>query len=66
MEAIKLTNKKNEEVFVNLRNVASFSRRGRGTTVNYENGQTLDVKESLTIVEYLLEHYVFQVGFDNV
>lgn len=65
MEAIRLTDKQNEEVYVNLRNVASFGRKGRGTIVNYDNGNSLEVKESLTIVEYLLEHYVFEVDFEN-
>ena len=65
MEAIRLTDKQNEEVYVNLRNVASFCQKGRGTIVNYDNGNSFEVKESLTIVEYLLEHYVLEVDFEN-
>lgn len=66
MEAIKLTNKKNEEVFINLDKVKYFKSQGRGTRVAYDNGQIIDVKESVRIVEYLLEHYVFEVGIDDI
>lgn len=66
MEAIKLTNMDNEEVWINLRKVSFFRRRGRGTTVNYDNGTKVEVKESLTIVQYLLDHYVFDVSTDEI
>ena len=66
MEAIKLTNMENEEVFINLNNVSTFNRRGRGTTVIFDNGTKVEVRESLTIVMYLLEHYVFDVSTDEI
>ena len=61
MESIQLTGKDNNEVYVNLNKVASFTVNGRGTRVLYLNGQTLDVKESLKKVQYLLEHNVLDV-----
>ena len=66
MEAIKLTNKANEEVWINLSNVLFFEKRGRGTTVNYDNGTKVEVRESTTIVQYLLDHYVFDVETDEI
>lgn len=65
MEALKLTNKQNEEVFVILNRVATFSQDGRGTKVTYDNGQTIEVTEPLSIVEYLLDHYILEVDFDD-
>ncbi len=61
MESILLTDKGNNEVFINLKKVASFTVNGRGTRILYLNGQTLDVKESLKQVEYLLDHCVLDV-----
>jgi hypothetical protein len=61
MESIKLTSNDNNEVFINLEKVASFTVNGRGTRILYLNGQTLDVKESLKKVQYLLEHNVLDV-----
>lgn len=61
MESIKLTSKDNNEVFINLNKVASFTVNGRGTRILYVNGQTLDVKESLKQVQYLLDHCVLNV-----
>lgn len=61
MESIQLTSKDNNEVFINLNKVASFTVNGRGTRILYLNGQTLDVKESLKKVQYLLEHNVLDV-----
>lgn len=63
MEAIKLTNMENDEVWINLSKVSFFKRRGRGTTVVYDNGTKVEARESTTIVQYLLEHYVFDVSF---
>lgn len=63
MESIKLTSKDNNEVFINLEKVAAFTKNGKGTRVLYLNGQTLDVRESLRKVEYLLEHCVLEVCF---
>ncbi len=64
MESIKLTSKDNNEVFINLNKVASFTVNGRGTRILYVNGQTLDVKESLRKVQYLLEHSVLEVSLN--
>jgi len=61
MESIQLTSKDNNEVFINLEKVATFTKKGRGTEILYVNGQTLEVKESLRKVEYLLEHCVLEV-----
>lgn len=61
MESIQLTSKDNNEVYINLNKVAAFTKNGKGTRVLYVNGQTLDVKESLRKVEYLLEHGVMDV-----
>ena len=61
MESIKLTSKDNNEVYINLNKVASFTVNGRGTRILYVNGQTLEVKESLKKVQYLLEHNVLDV-----
>ena len=64
MESIQLTGIDNTEVFINLNRVASFKVNGRGTRIFYDNGQTLDVKESLKKVEYLLDHCVLDVYVD--
>ncbi|MCR4966143.1 MAG: hypothetical protein K6A41_10880 [Bacteroidales bacterium] len=61
MAFLKLTSKENEVVYVNLSKVVAFERNGKGTRVKYESGKTEEVKESFTIVEYLLEHYVGEV-----
>jgi hypothetical protein len=61
MESIQLTDKGNNEVYINLNKVASFTANGKGTRILYVTGQTLDVKESLRKVEYLLEHCVMDV-----
>lgn len=61
MESIQLTSTDNNEVYINLNNVAAFTKNGKGTRVLYLNGQTLDVKESLKKVQYLLEHNVLDV-----
>ncbi|MCR4966137.1 MAG: hypothetical protein K6A41_10850 [Bacteroidales bacterium] len=66
MEAIKLTNMENNEVFINLSQVSTLNRRGRGTTVIFDNGTKVEVRESLTIVMYLLEHYVFNIEADDI
>ena len=58
MESIKLTSKDNNEVFINLNKVASFTVNGRGTRILYVNRQTLEVKESLRKVKYLMEYSV--------
>lgn len=63
MESIQLTSKDNNEVFINLNKVAAFTKNGKGTRILYVNGQTLDVRESLRKVEYLLEHCVLEVCF---
>lgn len=63
MESIQLTSLDNNEVFVNLNKVAAFTKNGKGTRILYLNGQTLDVRESLRKVEYLLEHCVLEVCF---
>lgn len=65
MESIKLTSKESAEVFINLNKVASFTVNGRGTKILFLNGKTLDVKESLKKVEYLLQHCVLEVFPDN-
>lgn len=64
MESIQLTDKGNNEVYINLNKVASFTVNGRGTRILYLNGQTLDVKESLKKVEHLLDHCMLDVSFD--
>ena len=61
MESIKLTSKDNNEVYINLNKVASFTVNGRGTRILYVTGQTLDVRESLKKVQYLLDHCVLDV-----
>lgn len=61
MEFIQLTDKGNNEVYINLEKVAAFTMNGKGTRILYLNGQTLDVKESLRKVERLLEHSVMDV-----
>lgn len=61
MESIQLTDKGNNEVFININKVASFTKNGSGTRILYITGQTLDVKESLRKVEHLLEHCVMEV-----
>ena len=66
MESIKLTSKDNNEVFINLNRVASFTANGRGTRILYVTGQTLDVKEPLEKVEYLLDHCVMDVSLDDI
>ncbi len=66
MESLKLTSKDNNEVFINLKKVASFTVNERGTRILYLNGQTLDVKESLKQVEYLLDHCVLDVSIGDL
>ena len=66
MESIKLTSKENTDVYINLNKVASFTVNGRGTRILYVNGQTLDVKESLKQVEYLLDHCVLDVSIGDL
>ena len=66
MESIQLTDKGNNEVYINLNKVASFTVNGKGTRILYINGQTLDVQESLRKVEYLLDHCVMDVNLDDV
>lgn len=65
MKSIPLTSKDNNEVFINLEKVAAFTMNGKGTRILYVNGQTMEVKESLRKVEYLLEHCVMEVVFGN-
>ena len=65
MEAIRLTNMDNDEVWINLSKVSFFRRRGRGTTVIYDNGTKVEVRESVSIIEYLLDHYVFDVEWSD-
>lgn len=56
-----MTSKDNTDIYINLNKVASFTVNGRGTRILYVNGQTLDVKESLKQVQYLLDHCVLNV-----
>lgn len=66
MEAIRLTNMDNEQVWINLNNVVSFNKCGKRTLIKYLNGATVEVKESLPIVQYLLDHYVYEVDADII
>jgi len=66
MESIKLTSKDNNEVYINLNKVASFTVNGRGTRILYLNGQTLDVQESLRKVEHLVDHCVMDVSLGDL
>ena len=66
MESIQLTSKDNAEIYINLKKVAAFTKNGKGTRVLYLNGQTLDVRESLRKVEYLLEHGVMDVSLGDL
>lgn len=66
MESIQLTSKDNNEVFINLNKVAAFTKNGKGTRVLYVNGQTLDVKESLKKVQYLLDNCVLNVSLGDL
>ena len=61
MDAIRLTNMDNKELYVNLDKVISFKKHGRGTTLQFINGEILEVLESFARVQYLVEHGVLHV-----